>query len=204
MRTPTGKPSPGTSACRFVEFTHPQSVFVNLYSAFDPIGAILSNWRMRTVTKHVKPGQLVDLACGDNRLVRRLGRGVGVDVQDFANVDEVCPDFSKLPFDDNSVATVTIMAALNYFDEPKAVMKELHRILAPDGVIVITLLNKRVSHWWHKLRDRGLKRIAYSESEVRDILDGTGLCLIKKHAFMLGLNWVYLVVPETIGDKSGS
>lgn len=164
-----------------------------LYNFFDPLGVFLSNWRCRAVSRHIKGKQLVDLACGDNRLTSKLGFGTGVDITDYGRADLVCPDFSNLPFESATVTTVTILAALNYFDEPIKVLQEISRILQPDGVLIVTFLNKNVSSFWHQIRDRGLPRVAYSERELTALLSQTDLKIAAKHHFMLGLNCIYLI-----------
>jgi SAM-dependent methyltransferase len=168
-----------------------------LYAPIDLIGTTLSSWRTKTVARYVNRGPLVDLACGDNRLVKFLGFGTGVDIENYGGADIVCPNFAQLPFESNSIDSVTILAAINYFENPKQVLKEIDRILSPKGVLVVTQLDRRVSKLWHKLRDRGLPRIAYSEQQLQSILEGTGLEIKTKVSFMFGLNRIFLIRKVT-------
>lgn len=163
-----------------------------LYGTSDPLGGLLSRWRARTVARLLGTGSLVDLACGDNRLVRHLGYGTGIDVTDFG-ADLVLESFSQLPFADASVGNVTILAALNYFDNPVAVLREVSRILQDDGVLVVTQLRKPLSAIWHRLRDRGLPRIAYSGSELASLLASTPLHIHSRRTFMFGLNQAFVI-----------
>ena len=164
-----------------------------LYSSLDMLGSLLSNWRTRAVTPLVHGTELIDLACGDNRLVRKLGFGKGVDIHDYGHADLVINDFSSLPYQDGSVDTVTILAALNYFPNPVPVLQEIRRILKDDGTLLVTLLDKQVSSIWHKVRDRGLRRVAYSDTEVRDLFEPAGLQIKEIRRFMLGLNKIYVI-----------
>jgi SAM-dependent methyltransferase len=170
-----------------------------LYGRRDRLGAFLSAQRTRAVLPFVREGTLVDLACGDNRLVTALGhavrgvRGIGVDIRDYGSVDLVREDLADLPFADLSVDTVTILAALNYFDDPVSVLREARRILKEAGVLIVTLLDKRLSRIWHVFRDRSLPRIAFSENELRALLEKAGLRIAARHSFMLGLNRIYII-----------
>lgn len=169
-----------------------------LYGNLDPVGTLLSNWRIHAVTPHIKGKQVIDLACGDNRLIRRLGFGVGVDIKDYGRVDLVEKDFSCLPFQDGSIDTVTILAALNYFDDVDAVLVEIHRLLKNEGRLIITFLNKRVSSLWHLFRDRGLPTVAFSREELSSYLHKAGFEIAATHPFMLGLNRIYIIKKSNL------
>ena len=169
-----------------------------LYTTVDLVGILLSKWRLCMVKRLLDPArkQLVDLACGDNRLVSRLGFGIGVDILDYGNVDLVATNFEQLPLPSSSVDYVTIIAALNYFENPSGVLKEVSRIMRSDGVLLVTLLDARVSRLWHKLRDRRLKRTAYSKEELVELLSASGLVVASATKFMFGLNNIYLIKKE--------
>ncbi len=169
----------------------------NLYSYNDIIGLILSVWRCRAVAPCVQGKQLMDLACGDNRLVKLLGFGTGVDISPYKGVDIVHPDFTHLPFDDKSLDTVTILAALNYFDNTVEVLRDIERILKDDGVLIISFLNQRVSKIWHLIKEKDITpRVAFSVSELNDYLAEAGLFITQKKHFMLGVNCIYLIKKE--------
>ncbi|MBK7960866.1 MAG: class I SAM-dependent methyltransferase [Bdellovibrionales bacterium] len=137
---------------------------------------------------------VLDLACGDNRLVNSLpkGRGTGVDISNYGNcADLVLPSFENLPFSTGSVGAVTVLAAINYFDDPKASLLEIHRVLAPQGVLIVTQLNPQLSKVWHLIRDRKLKRTAYSEEHLKRLCRRTNFEMAFKKTFMFGLNNLY-------------
>jgi len=164
-----------------------------LYSRWDVVARVLSAWRARGVQPHVE-GRLLDLACGDNRLVRRHGSGVGVDIAKYANVDVVCSDFSRLPFRDDQFDTVTIVAALNYFDHPEAALREVRRVLAPDGTLLVTFLNKTISRLWHRVKEReSTPRPSFDASELTSCLRAANLRIAAKKSFMLGAKTIYFI-----------
>lgn len=164
-----------------------------LYSRYDVVGRVLSEWRARAVLPYAV-GNLLDLACGDNRLVRINGSGVGVDIVEYQNVDVVCHDLSDLPFGDHEFDTVTILAALNYFEKPVAVLREVGRILKPGGTLLITFLNRKVSRTWHRFRERATTpRPAFDEAELTVCLQAENMHVVRKKKFMFGLNTIYFI-----------
>ena len=164
-----------------------------LYSRLDIVGWLLSEWRTRAVLAYVA-GNFLDIACGDNRLVQKNGSGVGVDIVDYQNVDVVCPDFSSLPFEDNAFDTVTILAALNYFENPKEVLDEVSRILKPDGTLLVTFLNQGVSRIWHTIKEKETTpRPAFNEAELTACLEPAGMRIVDTKSFMFGLNIIYFI-----------
>jgi len=136
----------------------------------------------------------MDLACGDNRLVRLYGSGFGVDITKYRNVDVLCNDFSRLPFRDGEFDTVTILAALNYFPNAGAVLAEVHRVLKPDGTLLVTFLNQGASKIWHTVKERhSTPRPAFSETELTSHLQAAQLKITGKKTFMLGINTIYFI-----------
>ena len=86
--------------------------------AQDPLGRFLARWRNRRVAQEIVP-PFLDIACGDNFLARQLlDGGTGVDVVDHGDADVIVEDFSNLPFDAQQFRSVSIVASLNYFDDP--------------------------------------------------------------------------------------
>jgi len=164
-----------------------------LYGPSNVVGYLLSEWRTRAVLPHIS-GKLMDLACGDNRLVRKYGSGVGVDITHYKNVDVLCNDFSSLPFADNKFDTITILAALNYFEKPAAVLAEVSRVLKPEGTLLVTFLKQDVSRIWHQFCERSITpRPAFSEAELTDCVGVAHMRIVQKKTFMLGLNIIYFI-----------
>jgi SAM-dependent methyltransferase len=137
-------------------------------------------------------GTLVDLACGDNRLVQAYASGTGVDIVDHGGGNVVVDDYAHLPFGDGSVDTVTIVASLNYFPEPVPVLRETRRILRDSGQLIVTMSNDRVMMHWHRFRESYAFKPGYSDAQLRTLLAAGGFDVTATRPFMLGLNRVYL------------
>ena len=69
----------------------------------EKIPGLLTNHeiRIKVVQLEIK-GYLIDIGCGENHLVNfykdQGGKGIGVDVYDWGNVDMIVENTAKLPF----------------------------------------------------------------------------------------------------------
>lgn len=134
-----------------------QAMFDSVAESYDRTNDLLSFgqdriWR-RKVLKAVnpQPGQtILDLAAGTgSSSIVFLKPGVKVIASDFSNgmlevgrrrhpeLEFVFADAMKLPFADNSVDAVTISFGLRNVEKPKVAIKEMLRVLAPSGKLVI-------------------------------------------------------------------
>ena len=153
--------------------------------------------RHAAVLPHLR-GRLLDIGCGPNTLVRAHGQGTGVDVHDWGGGGLVVEDTARLPFEDASFDTVTFVACLNHIPNRAEVIAEAARLLAPDGRMVVTMINPvlgGVGHllWWYG-EDR--KREGMKEGETggmwtRDIvqlMDRAGYRLARRGRFVYWMN----------------
>lgn len=165
----------------------------------DMVGKYLMRWRIKTVLPYIK-GNLLDIGCGTNELVQQYqGKGKGVDVFQWGNVDIVVENTAELPFSENEFETVTIIAALNHIPNREDVLREAHRVLVDGGRIIVTMIPPTISEIWHKLRYpwdvdqkvRGMKKgevYGLSRIEVHRLLQNVGFEIEKEKGFMFGIN----------------
>lgn len=166
----------------------------------------LEGKRHTQVLREVK-GKLLDVGCGANRLVRAYqkqgGEAVGVDVFNFGDADLVVENTAELPFADRSYDTVSLVACLNHIPNRIDVLKELHRILTDDGVLILTMIPPRLSRVWHRLirkydedqTDRGMKageEWGFTTQQITAMLTETGFQLVKHRRFVFRLNNLYV------------
>jgi SAM-dependent methyltransferase len=155
-------------------------------------------------------GLLLDVGCGPNELVRCHGRGVGVDVYHWPEIDILC-DTRRLPFPDASFDTATLLAVLNHIppQDRKTVLKEVHRVLRPAGRLLITMLDPVIGRITHRLRfrqdpdqqERGmLEEEDYGlwDSEVRSLLKESGFQVERRRRFVFGLNNLYVATRASL------
>ena len=167
----------------------------------DRLGRFLMRKRIAAVLPHVR-GRLLDVGCGTNELVKAYsGDGVGVDVYPWEEVDLVVDDASDLPYDDASFDCGTIVAALNHIPNRRQVLREVERVLRPEGRIIVTMIPPGISRVWHFLRrpwdadqrKRGMVEgevYGLTRREVEGLLTEAGFEKEHESTFMLGLNRV--------------
>ena len=165
----------------------------------------LEEERMRQVLPQVH-GRLLDIGAGPNTLVKRHGNGTGVDVFDWGGGAIVVEDTAHLPFADASFDTVALIACLNHIPNRRDVLREVRRLLAPGGRVVMTMINPwlgGVGHaiWWYS-EDK--QRGGMLPGEVgglwtRDITAmcaSAGLRLESHRRFVYGMNHLYVFVED--------
>jgi len=101
---------------------------------------LLKSWvqkdEIHNLIKRVeKDGKILNIGAKDTLLSENV---INLDIFAFPNIDLVA-DAHCLPFKDQSIDAVIITAVLEIVNEPQKVVKEIHRVLKNDGVILATL-----------------------------------------------------------------
>jgi methionine biosynthesis protein MetW len=130
---------------------------------FQPVGGDLTPPLRNVMEQFVQPGsRCLDVGCGDGRtvgpwLLQHGCRYVGVDVSEIAVSRAVAfgldarriEDASALPFDDGSFDVGLMIEVLEHLFAPHEAVAEMHRVLRPGGVLLVTVPN--VSYWRRRL-----------------------------------------------------
>jgi SAM-dependent methyltransferase len=161
----------------------------------------LEEERLNAVFPYLR-GRVLDVGAGTNTLVNRYGNGVGVDVYDWGNGVMVVEDTSKLPFDDASFDTVTFIACLNHIPYREAAVCEAHRLIKPDGRLIITMINPLLGDfghaiWWYSEDKKrgGMKEGELGgmwTSEIIRLCENAGFILETHRRFVYGMNNLYV------------
>jgi 2-polyprenyl-3-methyl-5-hydroxy-6-metoxy-1,4-benzoquinol methylase len=111
---------------------------------YDTVAALLADRRAA--------GVLADVGCGTGNLARtlagRFSRVIGVDVVRYdalpAEVDFRRGDLDRdpLPIADADVDVAAAVETIEHLENPRALMRELTRIVRPDGLVVVTTPNQ--------------------------------------------------------------
>ena len=70
---------------------------------------------------------------------------IGCDIQEGPNVDRV-EDIHHLSFEDESVGVVLALDTLEHVDDPVRAVEEMHRVLRPGGIVVLSSVMFFVIH----------------------------------------------------------
>jgi ubiquinone/menaquinone biosynthesis C-methylase UbiE len=125
------------------------------------VPTIFTSWADRLVENcGVHEGaRVLDVACGTGVVARRAaarvgtsGSVVGLDINEgmLAVAEETAADIqpsiewrqgdaTELPFSDEGFDVVYCQQALQFFDDPTAAIGEMHRVLAPDGRVALSV-----------------------------------------------------------------
>jgi 2-polyprenyl-3-methyl-5-hydroxy-6-metoxy-1,4-benzoquinol methylase len=97
-------------------------------------------------------GTLVDVGAGGGSLFPfvkgHVARYVGADIVRYETFPEgaefvtVDLDTGRLPFDDGSIPLVTCVETIEHVENPRALLRELVRITAPEGWLFVTTPNQ--------------------------------------------------------------
>jgi hypothetical protein len=113
------------------------------------------------IDKNFKNPTIVDLGTGPGLLVKEINklipeaRVIGIDesknmlelANKNSNLETIIASSENIPLKDSSVDVIVSRFSLSYWKKPLKSMKQIHRILKPDGKLVIEVLNKDFSNW---------------------------------------------------------
>lgn len=152
------------------------------------------------ICKKFAQGKVLDIGCGEeNEFLTAYGKkGIGVDLFPWQGVDVVC-DGMKLPFKSNSFDTVLFIGSFNYFQDKTMILNEAYRVLNPQGVTLITMINPIFCYlrhklaWWDKEQNITQKgQGGLWPGQIKQLLKSTQFTEIRKIPFLYGLNSLYI------------
>ena len=157
--------------------------------------------RVRMALPHCH-GRLLDVACGNNLLVRAYGSGIGADIHPYPEIGVRC-DSSGLPFKDGTFDTIAMLACLNHITRRRETLAECRRVLADGGTLIVSMIPPWVGRFSHPIRrrhdpdqlERGVapeEDWGLSTREVRDLLGEAHFRVVSHHRFVWGLNNLYV------------
>lgn len=138
-------------------------------------------------------GKLLDLGCGKAPLYGTYFQYVDdVVLADWENspftnvhVDVRCDISKKLPFQDSSFDTVILSDVLEHIPDPRNPLREVARILRPDGNVLINV------PFIHRLHETPYDYNRYTEYMLKLLAEDAGLSIIKLEA--LGGGYAVLI-----------
>jgi len=141
---------------------------------------LVAGFYENSLKQHAK-GRLLDLGCGNVPLYHAYREHVTDNIcADWVNtlhkndyLDSECDLAKDLPFADNEFDTIILSDVLEHIPEPDRLWKEMARILAPGGKII---MNVPFFYWLH---ERPHDYFRYTEFALRRFVELAGLRLIQ-------------------------
>lgn len=163
---------------------------------------------------------VLDVACGTGEFERLLvaecssQQIVGVDISDkmLAIAQNKCSAYpqvsfkrasaSTLPFDSDSFDVIVSANSFHYFDNPFAALKEMRRVLKPDGKVII--LDWCRDYLLCKICDIILKgfdpahKQCYTENEFHRLLEDANFAVCRATRIRFGVVWGLMVATACL------
>ncbi len=157
--------------------------------------------RIRMALPHCR-GRLLDVACGNNLLVRAYGAGIGADIHPYPQIEVRC-ESSRLPFRKSSFDSIAMLACLNHITRRSETLDECHRVMTQGGRLILTMISPRIGWFSHRIRlrhdpdqlERGLSAeedLGLPNREVVQLLEAARFKPVLHRRFMWGLNNLFL------------
>jgi SAM-dependent methyltransferase len=156
----------------------------------------------RAIAASGEAGVVLDEGCGGGLFLSMLAEGgarvVGLDLSlDAAkiawlrhSVPTVCASLSRTPFASGSCATITMFHVLEHLYEPHACVEEAHRLLQPDGRLVVQVPN--AASWQFLLLGSSWRGVEiprhftlFRPSDLEVLLDRCGFEVVRSNHFSL-------------------
>lgn len=169
---------------------------------------------------------VLDLACGTGELLRRIAQRtpstelVGVDLStsmvdraraklsDVPGTQLRQADSHDLPFADDAFDVALCANTFHYFTHPSVVLAEVHRVLRPDGRLV--LLDWCRDFWTCRLMDAVLQRLdpayetCYTLAGLTSLLGGASFRVTRSFRYRFDLVWGMMVITASPQSPEGA
>lgn len=144
--------------------------------------------------RYIEPRErLLDIGCGDGYFILRskCTERYGLDKR---TGDEVV---DSLDFTDNYFDYVTMLAVMEHIEDPRELLKEIHRVLKPDGRLIFTTPRKQAEFLIH-LYAKNIHeehKVYYDLDKVRQLASDL-FDILRYHTFIFGLNQAFCLVKK--------
>ncbi len=140
--------------------------------------------RYKFVLKYVKDKSIIDIGCGARMgpyiLSEAASNVVGIDNSEEAiqfckrkwprrNISYLTADATKIPFEDNKFDIAVSFEVIEHIEDYVTYLKEVKRILRPDGIFILSTPNRPVASPSDKLSNVDHFR-EFDSEELRNIL----------------------------------
>ncbi len=171
---------------------------------FRNLGAIINDQlRLRFIKSALEryglKNELLDLGCGVKPFKKIYSQysktSVGIDVPSSPHSKtevDVIYDGKNIPFEDNRFDYVLCTEVMEHVPEPAAFLREIHRVMKPDGILIMT------TPFLVPLHEEPYDYYRYTKHGIRHLLTHSGFSLehIESFSGYAGVLIAFLVQPQ--------
>ena len=126
-------------------------------TSYSAVEACIHLNRYALARQFINNGRVLDAACGEgygSYLLKKWGAASvdGIDIDEktikrakalfkLENVNFLCSDVEELPFEDHYFDVIVSFETIEHLSNPEKFLKEIHRVLKPGGVIIVSCPN---------------------------------------------------------------
>jgi SAM-dependent methyltransferase len=141
--------------------------------------------RIRRLLPH-PDSRAVEIGVGSGRFAAPLGITLGIEpsralgrIARRRGIEIIRGRAESIPIRDGSCSSVLLVTVICFLDDPIPALREFHRILAPQGILVLGFIEREGQIAQKHLREGGKRRFLfrarfYSPDEIQALLMDTG------------------------------
>jgi len=192
-----------------------KSIFDKVASAYNEISNPYAVFRRKSIIAEWAKGRCLEVGAGTGEISRMLSKDHQVvatdispqmvrEIQKHGIESKVC-DAEKLPFKDNSFDSVIAAEVIFYLDHPGKFISETHRILTPEGRLLLSSANDTIAKAYVTfrtfLRMIGFKKGMYCDDKVNTFMTSRTIReLLGNHKFRVVEEKKILILPVKFLD----
>ena len=141
---------------------------------FDSLVTKISRKKLdECISKYESDGKTLEIGSwGEPSYSRFFLNRVGMDIKGGKGVDLVASAYD-IPFEDNSFEIVLCLSVLEHLEDPKKALREMHRVLKPNGTILVSVpfmfpIHESPNDFW-RFTKYGLKKLFEKGWEIIEI-----------------------------------
>lgn len=155
---------------------------------------------MRELAPNIK-GKTLDIGCGVKpyQSLCRSSSYIGLELDSKENRDKKLADFfydgKAFPFEKNSFDSAIANQVLEHVFEPEVFLEEIHRVLVPGGLLLVTVPFVWAEH------EQPQDYARYTSFGIRYLLEKSGFKIIKQSKLCNRIDFIFQIFTSNLLNK---